>query len=121
MANIAEKILNFAKSQGISQKYICDQLGVGNTYLLDAKRGKNRITPDRLAKIAEILHTTPEYLRDETDDPAPEQKEKTAVEIDSGLKEMNEIFNSLSPENRAKLLELSRLYLDAQSKNGENQ
>ena len=26
MANIAEKILNFAKSQGISQKYICDQL-----------------------------------------------------------------------------------------------
>ncbi len=79
------------------------------------------MTDDRLAKIAEILHTTPEYLRDETDDPSPRQKEKTAVEIDSGLKEVYEIFSALTPENRAKLLELSRLYLDAQSKNGENQ
>ena len=120
MVNI-DRIKNLAREQGIKIKFICASLGLAETYLSNVKNGKDRMTDDRLAKIAEILHTTPEYLRDETDDPAPEQKEKTAVEIDSGLKEMNEIFNSLYPENRAKLLELSRLYLDAQSKNGENQ
>lgn len=46
-----------------------------------------------------------------------EEKERSEPEADSDLEEMTEIFNSLSEDNRAKLLELSRLYLDAQHKN----
>ena len=33
------------------------------------------MTPERLEKIAELLHTTPAYLMDETDDSAPIKKE----------------------------------------------
>ncbi len=36
------------------------------------------------------------------------------------LDELNEVFTALSPDNRAKLLELSRLYLSAQNNTKEN-
>lgn len=120
MVNI-DKIKKLAKQKGIKISFLCQAIGKAHTFLSDSQRGKTTITDNHIAVIASILRTTPEYLRDETDDPAPEQKEKAAVEIDSGLQEVYDIFSALNPENRAKLLELSRLYLDAQSKNGENQ
>lgn len=43
--------------------------------------------------------------------------EKPATQEDDGLSEMTAIFTSLSPDNRSKLLELSRLYLNAQHNN----
>lgn len=69
MVNI-DKIKILAKEQGIKIKFICSQLGLSETYLSNIKNGKDRMTDERLEKIAEILHTTPEYLRDETDDPS---------------------------------------------------
>lgn len=45
--------------------------------------------------------------------------EKAVSRRDDGLEEIVEIFTALSPDNRSKLLELSRLYLNAQSNSGE--
>lgn len=70
MANIA-KIKDMCKKQGIKQGYLCNQLGVGYTFLNDVSAGKNRMTDERLYKIADILGTTYEYLTDQTDDPSP--------------------------------------------------
>lgn len=64
------KIKSLAKDQGIKIKFICSQLGLSETYLSNVKNGKDRMTEERLEKIADILHTTPEYLRDETDEPS---------------------------------------------------
>lgn len=61
------KIKALAKEQGKSLSYICKQLNVANNYLTDVAAGRNQLKPDRLAQIAEILDTTPEYLRGETD------------------------------------------------------
>ena len=47
-------------------------------------------------------------------------EEKSAPISESGLSEVEAIYNRLSPDNRAKLLELARLYLDHQRKSGEN-
>lgn len=116
-----DRLNDLIKKSGIKKAAICERLGRNYYYLRDAQKTNANIPDKDLTIIASMLNTTPEYLRDETDDPAPEQKEKTAVEIDSGLQEVYDIFSALNPENRAKLLELSRLYLDAQSKNGENQ
>ena len=66
MVNI-DKIKSLAKDQGIKIKFICSQLGLSETYLSNVKNGKDRMTEERLDKIADILHTTPEYLRDETE------------------------------------------------------
>lgn len=62
-----DRIKELAKEQKRSLSYICAQIGVANNYLTDIARGKNTLKPDRLAQIADILSTTPEYLRGETD------------------------------------------------------
>lgn len=49
-----------------------------------------------------------------------EQKEPAAPkgdELSPAMREIVEVIGQLSPENQSKLLELSRLYLDAQRKN----
>lgn len=66
MANI-NKIKALAKEKGIKIRYICSQLGLTETYLNNVQNGKDRMRPERLEIIAEILDTTPEYLNDETD------------------------------------------------------
>jgi len=45
------------------------------------------------------------------------QKEKPATFSDDELKEINSIFNELSPDNRSKLLELAHLYITSQHSN----
>ena len=70
MVNIS-KIKDMCKTRGIKQGYLCSQLGVGYTYLNDVANSKNRMTDDRLAKIAEILNVSIAYLTDQTDDPSP--------------------------------------------------
>lgn len=61
--------------------------------------------------IAELCGVSTDYL-------CGKEKEPLTVS-DEGLDEVISIFQKLSPDNRAKLIELSRLYLDAQSKSGE--
>jgi transcriptional regulator with XRE-family HTH domain len=74
MCNI-DKIKTLAREKGVKIKYICSQLGLAETYLSNVKNGKDRMTRERLERIAEILETTVAYLTDETDDPAPKEKE----------------------------------------------
>lgn len=68
---IINRILDTAKEKGISQAFICQRLGLRRSYLSDVKKGKDRISNERLTVIADILDTTPEYLKGET-----EQKKK---------------------------------------------
>lgn len=95
---------------------------------LAALLGKNRATVYRyesdeienfpiavIGPLAEALHTTPAYLMGWTDEKKP------VTQMDDELTEISEIFTELSPENRSKLLELSRLYLDHQRKSEETQ
>ena len=89
---------------------------------LAARLGKNRATVYRyesddienfpisiIGPLAEALQVSPAYLMGwiETEQPATKN--------DDGLEEIVKIFTELSSENRAKLLELSRLYLASQS------
>lgn len=70
MVNV-NKIKSRAKEKGIKIGFLCEQVGMKDTYLADVARGKNRMTDDRLAKIAEILNVSIAYLTDQTDDPSP--------------------------------------------------
>lgn len=69
MVNI-NKIKDTCKSKGIKQGFLCAQLGVAKGYFNDVERGKNSMSDDRIAKVAEILGVSVAYLNDETDDPA---------------------------------------------------
>lgn len=69
----------------------------------------------KLHEISAKYGVSVEWLRGETD-----KKEKPAPKGD-GTKEIEAIFNQLTPSRRAKLLELARLYLDDQRRNEETQ
>lgn len=89
MANI-DKIKALAREKGIKIKYICSTLGLSETYLSNIKNGIDRMTDERLEKIADLLGTSPEYLNDQTDEKFPSSpavKRNTVIIYDTNGKE----------------------------------
>ena len=66
MVNI-DKIKELSQEKGLSLSFICKKLGVARVYFNDIIKTQRDIPDDRLKIIAELLDTTPEFLRDETD------------------------------------------------------
>ena len=101
-----DKIKKLAKEQGKSLSFICAQLKTSRTFFLDVERGKSSLKPDRLAQIAEILGTTPEYLCGETD-----IKEKPAEngELSEDDIKLIKICHQLPPEFQRAISRLDEL------------
>ena len=91
---VLDIIKNLSKEKGWSLSFLASKLGLTASYFTDVKNGKTKISDDRLAAIADLLNTTPEYLKGETD-----IKEKPATTQDDELdKEFSELIKQLSPE-----------------------
>ena len=103
MCNI-DKIKTLAREKGVKIKYICSQLGLAETYLSNVKNGKDRMTQERLEQIAEILGTTVAYHTDETDDPAPKEKEPVQA-LDEVEAAVLEILRTMTVEEKLDLIE----------------
>ena len=101
-----ERIQAIRKEKGIKVSVLCAKLKLNPNYLNDVAKGKTALTDDRLAQIAEILDTTPEYLRGETD-----IKEKPAEngELSEDDIKLLTICNQLPPEFRRAILKLDEL------------
>lgn len=83
------------------------------------KRNNKSVDFSVIEKIAEVLDVPVEYFYDRSAsrNALTETEKPVNLEVDGLEKdfdEINKIFSELSPENRSKLLELSRLYLGAQ-------
>ena len=91
-----DRIKELAKEQKRSLSYICAKIGVANNYLTDIARGKNTLKPDRLAQIAEILGTTPDYLLGKTD---KKEKPDVNIELSEQEKHLIEIIRTLPPKD----------------------
>lgn len=91
-----DRIRQLAKEKGIKTTFISAQLRLSSSYFADVKSGKTKISDERLSKIAEILGTTPEYLKGETD-----QKEKPLV---NGDEELNEYLEELKNRSEMRML-----------------
>lgn len=110
-AGMAERIRQLRISQKMTLEQVANEVGVGKSTVRKWETGMiANMRRDKIASLARALHTTPAYLMGWEKEERPEPKK------DSDLEEIMDIFNSLNPDNRAKLLELSRLYLDAQRK-----
>ena len=70
-----DRIRSLSKEKGISLSFICRKLGVAPVYFIDIDKSGRDIPSDKLNEIADILNTTPEYLKGETD-----VKEKPSIE-----------------------------------------
>lgn len=87
MVNV-DKIKKLAKENGISLSYICGKLGVAKVYFNDVQKHSRAIPDDRLKIIADVLRTTPEYLKDETD-----IKEAPRVQTDAEREKVKAILD----------------------------
>ena len=105
-------VLQLAKEKGISQAFICGKLGLRRTYLSEVRMGKDSLPDDRLIIIADVLGTTPEYLKGETD-----QKEKTRTVLTDDarrkwIEEMLPMVEKLSLEKLELLKQFSETMLE---------
>lgn len=64
---VLDRIKQLSKKKGWSLSFLASKLGLTASYFTDVKNGKTKISNDRLITIADILSTTPEYLKGETD------------------------------------------------------
>ena len=103
-----DKIKELAKEQGKSLTFICTKLGLAKTYFIDVQKGKNTLKPDRLAQIADILGTTPEYLRGETD---IKEKPLLSEELSDEEYEMLKLWRA-APSDKRRTLALEILQGD---------
>lgn len=103
------RIKELCKKNGVSVSFICEKVGQGAYYLNDVKRRNGDIPDERLSVIADILGTTVEYLRGQTDDPG--KKEKPAaisdelwkmIENDPKAVKLLEMLLNMTPEQREK-------------------
>ena len=113
MEEIVNRIRALCRSKNTSITKIEEELHFANGTIGKWKNGKRTPPLEKVILIAERLGTTPEYIL------RGEQKEKPVLQMENGLKEIDAIFEKLTPSRQAKLLELARLYLDDQRRNEE--
>ena len=146
MDNLYEKIEQLCRRKNVNITTMCKEAGVSRGNLTDLKKGRSKTlsamtlsklanyfgvtidylmgyeaTPSILVFAAEgnRLHAASQLLVHQREQQAGADKKKPAPKSGGGLAECELIYNSLSPDNQAKLLELARLFLDAQRNKGE--
>lgn len=93
---------------GKTMEEIAKETGVSKATVQRWESGEIKdIRRSKIVDLAKALNVAPAYLMGW-------QKEKPTNDADDGLSEIAMIFSSLSPDNRAKFLELGRLYLASQ-------
>lgn len=93
-----QKVKMLCLSKGVKPTNVCNEIGIGGSFLPDIKRGR---TPsvDKVQKLAAYLGVTTSELLGEEKGPTPVSEELP------GLPELNRIYRSLNDEGREKLLD----------------
>ncbi|MEA4831891.1 MAG: helix-turn-helix transcriptional regulator [Oscillospiraceae bacterium] len=116
---IAKNILYYRKKIGMSQKDFASKMGVSPPSVSNWESGTNSIDIENLFKACQILGVSIDDIYGKcriSEEYQGEQKKPTAngdKPYDDELSQIISIYKELSVENRAKFLELSRLYSDA--------
>ena len=109
------RLAQLRKQKGYTQSDFAKIIKFSKSTVAMWELGQREPGNDTLLEIANFFDVSIDYLL------GNDQKEKPTTVSDDGLCKINSIFARLSDENRAKLLELSNLYLNAQNKTEENQ
>lgn len=104
------------KAKGLTMKALGEMVGVSESAISQYEKGKRQADYEIQLKLSDVLDCSVDFLLRGYD----ENEKKPIPENEDGLDEMIKIFSELTPDNRSKLLELSRLYLSAQHNSGES-
>ena len=70
---ILDRIIKTMKEKGVSQKQLCEYIGVSKQAFTEWKGGRNESYKKYLPQIAEFLNCSVDYLLGRTDEPIPEK------------------------------------------------
>ena len=113
-----ERIRDLALVRGVKLSHICTQLGLTRVYFNDLAKKDKPVPDDRLVAIAEMLYTTPEYLKGETDDPEikkPLSTEPGSIRPDQ-MAEINRLWELLPDEKKPEVETYIRYLIETASK-----
>jgi transcriptional regulator with XRE-family HTH domain len=117
--DIVDRIKGTVKMNGMTLENLYEKANLPKGYLRDVRAGKSSLTNPRLERIAEVLNTTVEYLRGETN-----EKNKPAPVTESEPKDNNDInllvqfYKGFSEEQRKELVaEAFRIWQKEQNSN----
>ena len=93
------KILDLMWKLNIDERTLCERAGINKSAVTDWKKGKTKSYMRHLDKIALVLNTSVEYLRDEADssEPSQERNEKEQAVLEQ--------YNELTDEEKEKARE----------------
>ena len=74
-----DRFNDLVKQTGVKKAHICRVLIKSPYYLRDAEKTKADLDDETVVAIANILHTTPAYLRGETDDNKPHESKSHEI------------------------------------------
>ena len=114
--DVADRIKNLAQKKSISVKKLLSDIGLGFNTMSNMRNSMPKA--DNLAKIADYLGCSVDYLLGRTEEYSPQSTEQTTVEADKeyfelieeykklDLKGKNKVLNTIfSEQERVKLLE----------------
>lgn len=100
----ADRVRALLKENGLTMKFFNDKFGKNRSFLSNVLSGSDNIDEAQIEFLADKLHTTPEYLKGETD-----KKERPDTQsIKPNDKDMRLVnwFRSLPVEKRKAILDL---------------
>lgn len=110
-----ERIKQALSYRGMTQTELCERTGIKKSAMSQYCSGAFVPRQDRTYAIAVALDVSEAWLMGFD---VPMDRENPDTKIDAGITELTDIILKLSPSNRSKLLELSRLFLAEQQRNG---
>ena len=108
-----DNFLFYCNQKGVAPNVAAQSVGIKSSGTVTGWKNGAMPRPGVLSKLAQYFEISVLDLVGE------EQKEKPALQMENGLKEIDAIFEQLTPSRQSKLLELARLYLDDQRRNEE--
>ena len=102
LSNIS-RVIDLSKNQGISLSSLCKRIGKTRTYLSEIQTRGRTIPLEYIPTLAEALHTTPEYLMGETDDPEIKKVPTLSGEHSKEAQEFAAEFSDFTPDEWAEL------------------
>lgn len=97
---IYKRAEELAKEKGLSFSFISEKLGMARTYLSSSMARNNNIPNETIAKIADILETSYEYLVGETD----EKNSAPTIILDRRTKKLIDGYEALT-ESQKKMID----------------
>ncbi|MBS5662420.1 MAG: helix-turn-helix transcriptional regulator [Clostridium sp.] len=118
MATFSKRLRTAIDMRGISQTELAKKTGISKSSISHYLKGDWEGKQDAVYALALALNVSEAWLMG-FDAKMERGNNLTAPQSTDDMDEINQIFASLSPDNRAKLVELGHLYLTSQHNSEE--